>query len=182
MARWNVALESVGGGPWLVLRTCPSTLHNTAQAALRNNGGGFCICPRGKMLGAIKQVELLQRYAKERERKRQPEKPDLRGTVLADNGPVYLRNVASPIPVLPDQAACNTHLGRMIMDAAAGGEGGPPADAALSTAQKLCRSCPVEEECLRMVRLGELPAGSWGGYYAGFTANERKRKWGRRVA
>lgn len=156
---WRHGHGLPGGGPWLILADCPSRLHNTANAA-RGQGKGKpkCRCPHA--LVSVAEKRAVERAAA---RKKGAERVNLRKLT-----PIFLRNSLTRMPELPN-AACKTSFGQHLFDQVQSKAlGSGPA------ARRMCMECPELHPCGMWILKAEDPPGSWGNYYAGMNAAERR--------
>ena len=160
----------MGYGPWLVLEECGSRTHNTYSAGHKSAGinNGKCICPRAVAIKAASDAAKRARAAANRPTGEQ------RSATRA-RGPEYINNMSQvPAAAMPDfsKGRCTKPGGKGLMDAAA--IPGPGQGQRIKAAKWMClKACVVRAECLAWIDKAEVPAGSWGGIYAGLTAKER---------
>lgn len=193
--------EYVPGTPvmigWPVLMSCPAKKHNTLEHA-RPRGQRYpqCICPRGR--------QLYQAYLDNGRRKYRENNPERRpqgqpyvsrartpqgaanaqraAQVRKENADKLRMELLTALQAVPrlsgDEPACTPELLPIgVSRDDFFHEGNSNADAMKrNNARKVCRSCPIQEKCLKdAVERGE-PHGIFGGL------DERERRNPQRVA
>lgn len=149
-----------GNGPWLIRADCPGrSYHNTLRAAEGRDRNGKCICPRATYL------HTTTRSAERAAAKARKEKPP-----VVVKAPSYEARVR-----MPDLSAgeCALPENRKSVDRSyLKGE----SNRGIAEMRKICRRCPIQQECGQYVLAAESPAGSWGGVWGGMTSGERIRE------
>ncbi len=142
-----------GGGPWRILRDCPSLLHNTYRAVNRGHPDMRCRCPRGRVVRETEQ--------------------DRRRTYKAS----VIHSPAVSLAAnrrMPDLSAglCRTPAGLDLIDAAAVSTANRAAGATAKV-KAMCRRCPVRTACLEWALAD--PEFTADGIYGGYDAYERRK-------
>lgn len=152
-----------------VLAECPGLLHNSLNAATKGPAAGRCICPK-----ALELKESDQRRRTEEKRLERTERAEEQRGNTSFKDPAHEKNYRQGVtaPYLPGRK-CDTPQGRKITDTYNGPASTRPAGI-LAAHREMCFACPERAGCLAWAMKAELPAGSWGGMYGGYTAAERK--------
>lgn len=179
-----------GNGPWKIIDSCESHIHNTLWAARRTNGTR-CTCPHAVAItrarGANEKARKLSRKAnteparqtdyntayKAEYRAKRAEQLALEKDARerTESRSVVRRVREAPIPHFTGQEPCATVYGRRIFSAALDR---PGTESHTQPAQELCAHCPLLAECRNWVMSAELEAGAWGGVYGGMAVKDRR--------
>jgi hypothetical protein len=154
-----------GNGPWKIIDSCESHIHNTLWAARRTNGTR-CTCPHAVAITRARGAN--EKYRAKRAEQLAIEKDARERT---ESRSVVRRVREAPIPHFTGQEPCVTVYGRRIFSAALDR---PGTDSHTEPAQALCARCPLLAECRNWVMSAELEPGAWGGVYGGMTVKDRR--------
>lgn len=179
-----------GNGPWKIIDSCESHIHNTLWAARRTNGTR-CTCPHAVAItrarGENEKARKLSRKANTEPARQtdysaahRAECRIKRAEQLAlekdardrtESRSVVRRVREAPIPHFTGNIPCVTKAGRAVFNKAVDNPGTPRFT---EPAQALCARCPLLAECRNWVTSAEIEPGAWGGVFGGMTVKDRR--------
>jgi len=164
----------------IVLPHCRAPRHNTSRSALHGPAELRCVCPRAleykrRHNNKVPSFEALQRALEPKKTATGTKAKAMRVDAPGNPASAYMTNtLGGKQPEELERGACRSVLGMRMMDLLLD-TAGRSLSRERQFKEELCDKCPLSafNACRAWVRRDELPAGAWGGIYAGMTQEER---------